>query len=177
MVVVIPSHNEKNIHRVVEQIEKEINPSKIIISNDRYGQGKGWAIRQALKQANGPVILIDGDGDINPKEIHKLMPYIYAHDAVIGRKRIRDLPLKRKIVTTISRIVIKLMFRLPVSDTQTGLKIYKNPPPFKTDGFAYDIEMLRQCRTIKEVYIKVNISKGASRIWRTIKELIILWLQ
>jgi len=179
VIVVIPSHNEENIHKVVEKVEREIQPSKIIISNDRYGKGKGWAVRQGINLVNkkGLCVIIDGDGDIDPEEIHKLLPYIYEYDAIIGRKRIRDLPLKRKVVSLISRFVIKLMFRIPTGDTQTGLKIYWNPPDFQTDGFAYDVEMLRKCKRIKEVFINVTISKGASKIWKTVKELICLWFQ
>lgn len=57
-------------------------------------------------------------------------------------------PLHRKIVSAVYFFLIKLMFRLPIHDTQTGLKLFKREvlekvfPQMLVKKFAFDLELL-----------------------------------
>ena len=171
--VIIPSRLEPRIHEFVEEIEKEIKPLQIIVCNDRYGQGKGYALREALKEAKGDkFIFIDGDNDIKPFEIRKLIPYLSQYDVVVGDKG-SPKRLDRRILTILSRIWIRALF-LIWDDTQTGIKGFNYKPEWKTNGWAYDIEILYKAKktgkTIVSIPIKAIVSdtKSLGDIWRTL---------
>jgi len=163
--VIVPSYNEPKIHDLVNEIEQEIGPAQIVIYNDRYGKGKGYAIREALEQATGDYyIFIDGDRDIPPREIFKIIFYLNEYDIVVGRKALPR-KLKRKLLTFLSRIWIWLLFRIEV-DTQTGIKGFNYKPEWKTDGWAFDIEILYKARkdkkTMQQIPIHATVSDGKS---------------
>jgi glycosyltransferase involved in cell wall biosynthesis len=147
----------------IEEVIPE-NNLQIIGCNDRHSNGKGWAVREALKWAKGDyVILIDGDGDIEPRMIKRLMPFLEDYDIVVGKKEIRGL-LSRRILTILSRAYISILFKLGV-DTQTGIKIFKKEAlcDWETNGYMFDLEILAKAQKkgfkIIEVPIEVDIKK------------------
>jgi glycosyltransferase involved in cell wall biosynthesis len=173
--IILPNKLEKNVHDVVSKLE-DYYPLEIIISCDRYGRGKGWAIKQGLEQARGDtIILIDSDGDVEPYEILKLIPHLAHYDIAVGKKSINNLPFHRKVITFLSRLYIKFMFGISV-DTQTGLKIFNYKPYFISNGFAYDIEVLARARimnkTMIEIPIKAKVSSrmGGKILWQALLE-------
>ena len=173
--ILIPSRLEPNIENFVRAVEYIIEPNQIVIYNDRYTMGKGFALREALKEATGDkIIFIDGDWDIQPYEINKLLPYIYQYDVVVGCK---SLPKRwdRKLLTICSRLWIRLLFGLMI-DTQTGLKAFNYKPEWKTNGFAFDIEILYKAKKEGRSIIGVPViaepsgRKGVKEIWSTLME-------
>lgn len=173
--ILIPAFREPDILEFMENIEQDVLPNQIIVCHDRYGKGKGYALREALKEAKGDrFIFIDGDGDIGSYEINKLIPYMYQYDVVVGNK---GLPKRwdRKLITILSRIYIRVLFGLPV-DTQTGIKGFNYKPEWKTEGWAHDIEILYKAHKMKKSIIEIPInatvsdSKSIKDIWSTLME-------
>lgn len=173
--VIVPTHNEPHRHIIIGRIEALMgHGDEIIAYNDAKGRGKGFAIRQGLKRAKSDYyIFIDGDGDIDPRQITKIMYYLKAgYDVVVGKK---ELPHKlgRKILTYASRIWIRLLFGIKV-DTQTGLKGFNYKPKWVTDGWAFDMEILYKAKkagkSMMEVPVHATISSGKSwkDIWSTL---------
>ena len=164
LTVIVPSKNEKNVVQMVDDIEK-LSPAQIVIYNDRYGRGKGWAIREALKEATGDVIcFIDADRDIPARMINRLIPFLEDYDIVIGKKRLTG-SWQRKVITLFSRVFIGLVFGLWIQ-TQVGIKVFKRSalPSWDNDSFAFDIEILSKAKKagmrIIEVPVEVSINKG-----------------
>ena len=101
-------------------------------------------------------------------------------DVIIGCKFHKDseikYPLKRKILSMGYYIMLLILFRLNVKDTQTGLKLFRAEAVkpvahlIRTAGFAYDIEILaaihRRGYTIGQMPVKVVYvrEKGSRRI-------------
>ena len=173
--ILIPAYQEPKIREFMEQIEYDIIPNQIIVCNDRYGKGKGWALREALKEATGNrIVFIDGDGDIQPYEINKLITYMYQYDIVVGKKQLPG-SLNRKVLTYLSRLYILALFGLTI-DTQTGIKAFNYKPEWKTDGWAFDIEILYKAKkdgkSMIEVPIKAIVSdtKNLGDILKTLWE-------
>jgi glycosyltransferase involved in cell wall biosynthesis len=186
MSIIIPNHNEPNIDKVKYFISNLFPDAQIIISDDPTGMGKGWAIRQGLTQAQGDLIVfLDGDMDINPSMIRRLIPFMDDYDIAIGIKNLKKLPLRRRIISLGYRILVKIFFGLNLSDTQTGIKMFhkKSIPQWKTDGFAFDTEILlkaeRQGSKIIEVPIDVSITDNKSypEIWRMFKTMLKIWYE
>lgn len=184
--VVIPNHNEENIHQVISDIEKVLQyyEVEIIIAVDREARGKGWAVRQAVNESKGDVVVfIDGDGDINPKMILRLLPHLNEFDIVVGKKDVHKM-ISRWMITILSRLYIRLFFGIKV-DTQTGIKVFKRKalPDWETDGFAFDIEILAKAKlqniNMYEVTVEANVLRKMSQtaILKTFLDSIKIWIK
>lgn len=167
--ILIPCHKEENVVLFVEELQQKFPfAHEIIIARDREGKGKGWALREAFKQCCGTqVAFIDGDGDIPVRMLSRLLPFLEDFDAVVGSKRITKSPLRRKIMTRLTRIWFKFLFGVHV-DTQTGIKLFRKEALDSLDnwdanGFIFDVEILEQLQRkgfkLIEVPVEVEIKK------------------
>lgn len=118
-------------------------------------QGKGAALKTGWKMATGDyIVFLDADLQISPKEIKtffKIMEF-YDADAVIGNKRHAfsnaEYPFFRKIVSSGYYLIVKVLFDLPLRDTQAGFKLFKKKAldlimdKVLVKQFAYDLEIL-----------------------------------
>jgi glycosyltransferase involved in cell wall biosynthesis len=159
------------------RVEEVLPGCQIITCNDRYGLGKGWAVREALKEAKFDIIaFIDGDMEIDPRMFKRMMPFLEDYDIIVGKKQIRGL-LSRRIITRLSRLYIWIMFGLNL-DTQTGIKVFKRDAmlPWLSNSFAFDIEVLAKAKKagfeIIEVPVEVDIKRKvkAKSLWRSLME-------
>ena len=185
--IIIPNHNEVRVGEVESWCKRLFPSAEIIVENDLQGQGKGYTIRNAVKKSTKSwVAFMDADMDIFPMKLFKLLPHAQTHDIVIAKKETSHLSIPRRILTEGSRLLIKLFFRIPVSDTQTGLKLFKRDTisSWETNGYLFDVEILYKAhiagRKIKEVPI-TNVlstkSKGLKEIFKCLKELNILYVR
>lgn len=183
--ILLPSHNEEGIEAFVEEVERVLPADQIIIARDRYSRGKGWAVREALLHARGDQIaFLDSDGDIPPRMLKRLLPFLEDYDCVVGSKKIYRAPWHRKIITHLSRLYIRIAFGLNV-DTQTGIKLFRSEALeyWKTDGFFFDVEVLAKAKRrgmrIIEVPIEAEIKSGMSlkAIYLTLRESVWLWFR
>jgi len=185
----LPSKNEPKVQETVKRVEEfcimEKIECQIIICNDREGKGKGWAVRECLKHAKGDLIcFLDGDGDIEPRMVKRLFPFLDDYDVAVGVKPISGL-WSRRILTYLSRIYLAILFNIKV-DSQTGIKLFKRyvlDYTWYSDGWLYDLEILHDAKQrgvrMCEVPIECNINKGVKgkALWRTLKESITLYLE
>jgi glycosyltransferase involved in cell wall biosynthesis len=117
--------------------------------------GKGSALIRGMQMARGELVLFaDADLEVHPRQFELLYATLVREDAdiVIGSKLHRDAdidyPLKRRVLSVGYYIGIRVLFRLPVHDTQTGLKLYRRRvlervgPRLLVKRFAHDLEVL-----------------------------------
>jgi glycosyltransferase involved in cell wall biosynthesis len=118
-------------------------------------QGKGYALRTGFAESRGEtVVFIDADLDIHPSGIATLLELMRSSsaDAVVASKVHPDsrvhYPYFRRVQSRVFRWLVKRSFSLEVTDSQTGLKVFRRPvlsrclPLVKTTGFAFDLELL-----------------------------------
>jgi hypothetical protein len=125
-----------------------------VMVNDR-NTGKGHALRTGLAVARGQYVgFVDGDGDL-PAELlrHFVAESRTRHpDIAVGSKRhpesvVSASPLRR-VYSLGYQLLVRVLFRLPVRDTQTGLKIVRRDvllavlPRMLEKRFAFDLELL-----------------------------------
>lgn len=121
----------------------------------KKNKGKGNAIKCGVLKSNGKYIaFLDSDLDLPAEQIEKYMePLVNGRaDVVIGSKMHKDSQLEypkiRKIISFGYYCMLRLLFHMNVKDTQTGLKVFDAKALksiirlVKTQGFAYDIEIL-----------------------------------
>lgn len=118
-------------------------------------RGKGFALRMGLAKARGKyVAFIDSDGDLHSSELTNFISLMktYDVDLVLGSKRhplseVEYPPLRRLMSWTYHRLV-RVLFGVKLSDTQTGLKLAKREllaetlPRMLEKRFAFDLEMI-----------------------------------
>ncbi len=155
----------------------------ICLVSYKKNRGKGNAIKCGVEKASGDYIaFLDSDLDL-PAE--QLKEYVIAliqdkADVVIASKMHKDskieYPAVRKVISFGYYCMLRVLFHLKVKDTQTGLKVFKAEalksiiPLIKTQGFAYDIEILvaLNCRKYRIMEMPVKLvfrrGKGMGRI-------------
>ena len=165
---------------------KKVNSSKIKIYSYKENKGKGYAVRYGMKNASGDLIsFLDAGMDISPKGIMMLMAHMdwYNADIIVGSKKHPasrvNYPIVRKLLSFGYHLGVKALFALPLTDTQSGIKIFKREvvekilPRLLVKTYAMDIEMLAVAKylgfdRIYEGPIEVSFNKLTSRInWLT----------
>lgn len=166
---------------------KKVKSTKVKVYGYEKNMGKGYAVRYGMKYAKGALIsFLDAGMDISPAGIMMLMDHMkwYNADIIVGSKRHPvsqvNYPLTRYIFSVGYHLGVRVLFGLPLTDTQSGIKIFKRKvvekilPRLLVKTYAMDIEMLAVARYLgfKRIYegpIEVHFDKTNSNInWKTI---------
>jgi glycosyltransferase involved in cell wall biosynthesis len=150
IVVVDDGSKDMTFDRASELKREYIKVYKLV-----QNQGKGEALKEAFKLCTGDLVMfLDGDLDIHPEQFHALFNVMErdSADVVIGAKRhpqsVVKYPLKRRIMSAVYFFIVKLLFGLPLRDTQTGIKLFKREVLEKVfhrvliKRYAFDLELL-----------------------------------
>ncbi len=155
--------------------------SNIIIKRMRKNRGKGRALKYGFRFAQGDLIaFLDADLDLHPEQIQNLFKIMSKEkaDVVIGSKKHPesqlDYPTPRRFISHIYFLIIKLLFSLPIKDTQTGLKLFKHQvlkrvfPKVLVKRYAFDLELLVNIHhlgyKIREAPVTLNYQRIMGRI-------------
>lgn len=161
-------------------------------------RGKGRAVAEGFLRARGRyVAYIDADLDIPAEELRTLYDMAQALPGAVwvgskqkdSHQRSGATVFRRLVSGTFAYLVVRL-FRLPVRDTQTGLKVYPGPlarriaMDMTVSGYLFDVELLilaqRFGAPMQEVPIRYAPQRAKNRIgWkhllRSIRELVTLY--
>ncbi len=129
--------------------------SQVIVKRNLVNYGKGRALKKAFRYVTGEyVVFLDADLDLHPGQIQTLFDILKLDEAdvVIGSKLHPNSQVQysfsRRVVSLIYFVIIKILFGLPVHDTQTGIKLFKTNvlkhvfPRIVVKKFALDLEIL-----------------------------------
>ncbi len=152
-IIVVDDGSEDKTYQEAQRAAQDFK--NIYVKRDRKNYGKGRALKKGFKFAKGDmVVFLDADLDLHPEQIHTLFRIMKEKkaDVVIGSKRHPesqlDYPFSRKIISSVYFFLVKILFGLPIRDTQTGLKLYKYQalkeifPKVLIKRYAYDLELL-----------------------------------
>lgn len=150
-------------------------------------EGKGHALRQGFTISRGELVgFCDGDGDIDPCSWHPLLGAMamYDPDIVVGSKRHPDSVLEatrlRRLVSAGYQFFVRRLFRLPVTDTQVGIKLFKRRALFDVlpdaveNGFVLDLELVtlarqRRCRIIEAPVVLARTGSSTIRMRHVVR--------
>jgi len=138
------------ISRAAAKDPERIRPVLVKINS-----GKGNALKSGFAAAKGShILLLDADLDLSPERISTFFDIMASENAsiVIGSKRhpdsIIDYPWQRRLVSALYYTFVYLLIGLPVSDTQTGMKLFTREAlqwsfdRMLVKAFAFDLEVL-----------------------------------
>ncbi len=130
------------------------DPRVRVLRHDR-NRGKGAALATGCAAARGDVLVfLDADLEIRPSEIGPLLARMESAgaDVAVASKYLPGSavrrPLHRLLLSRLYLAATSVLFRLPIRDTQTGLKAMRREvarsvvPAIRTERYAWDIELL-----------------------------------
>jgi len=187
-IILASQKSEDNTFEIIKKLEKNNKKIKALYLPI---PGKGRGLNEGIRIAKFSIILMIDDDLSYPIEF--LEPALMAldKDIIIGSRYLtkQQIPLKRKIAAFCYRKLVKLLFNLPVKDTQAGLKLIKKEVIRKTGlpkncGWSWDIEFLwkahRHGFKMHEIPIKYNFKENVLKIRKAapkmFKDLVSLWL-
>jgi glycosyltransferase involved in cell wall biosynthesis len=131
-----------------------ITESGLMVVRNAVNQGKGEAIRIGLSKGSGRYLgFIDADGDLPAKLLRSFIEVMRLEnpDIIYGSKRHPEsdvyYPPVRRIYSWCYQQLNRLLFGLPVKDSQTGVKVIRIDvladvlPRMVEKRFAFDLEL------------------------------------
>jgi glycosyltransferase involved in cell wall biosynthesis len=136
----------------IAEINSEENP-RIKVVRYTPNVGKGYAIKTGFKHATGSIIgYMDADLNLDTEQLEEYIKRLEGADAVIASKRHPEshivYPLHRRILSNAFNMLVRLLFRFDISDTQCGFKFFKREvldkvvPCLSIKRWAFDVELL-----------------------------------
>lgn len=139
--------------------------------------GKGGALRHGFEQARGEfVFFLDADLDLHPSQLWNLYQVMNETnaDVVVGAKHHPEsqleVPWYRRVMSAGYMLIVRVLFDLPLHDTQTGIKLFRHQvlqrvfPRTQVGRFAFDLEMLvaatRLGYHVVEAPVSVTFERG-----------------
>lgn len=171
----------------------------VIVVGHSPNRGKGAALQAAFAVSTQDVIVfLDGDLDLPPEQIPAFVAQLRSRgtDALVGTKQEAmepgTYPLLRRFLSKTFSVVIRLLFRLPVGETQTGLKAFHRQPltevlpTLRIKRYTYDLELLvglhRRGYTIGEAPVELadgatSSGVSAGTLWEMGRDTFRIWLR
>jgi glycosyltransferase involved in cell wall biosynthesis len=198
--IVIPAYNEGGIiGQVIEQVREVLTSNaldhEIIVVDDGsrdstaddaqaagakvirhpYNIGNGAAVKRGIRQATGDVIvLMDGDGQHDPRDILRLLIHIPDYEMVVGaRTKDSEGQVHRNVANKFYNSLASYIAGRKVEDLTSGFRaidaaVAKRVAYLFPRGFSYPstvtIALFHAGQSIKYVPIKASARVGKSKI-------------
>lgn len=106
---------------------EKIRNRRIKFSSHKTNLGHGITLKELYLKASKELLFsLPGNGQIRPIELLKLLPHISKHDMVIGMRKLRRVPIKRKVQSKIYNLIIRLLYGLDLYDINSVRLMKKN---------------------------------------------------
>ncbi len=198
--VIIPAHNEAAaveniIHEVFQALKQYKQTFEVLVIDDGsidktgkiaedagacvishpYRMGNGAAIKTGIRKAKGStIVMIDGDGQHDPKDIPKLLEHTGAFDMVVGaRTRTSKIGFHRKLANGVYNAFASFVCNQKIKDLTSGFravkaKIAKDYVYLLPNSFSYPstltLAAIRAGYTLKYIPITLNKRIGKSKV-------------
>ncbi len=150
----------------------ELKPGVVVLRND-LNRGKGFSVRRgALAAKSDWVLMSDVDLSAPLTEFARLAEGADAWMVCGSRYGRPGMPWKRRFLSALFRLFVRLAGVSDVNDTQCGFKLFRMDvmrPVFeaqKIERFSFDVELIRRVRraggTIKEIPVVWHGGKRSS---------------
>jgi len=152
-IIVVDDGSRDNTYNEAQRASRSFKNITAVQNKENYGKGR--ALKKGFRYTKGEyVVFLDSDMDLHPVQIETFFDIMRLDnaDVVIGSKRHPnsklEYPAHRRVVSAVYFFFVKILFGMPIRDTQTGLKLFKRQvlervfPKILVKKFAYDLELL-----------------------------------
>lgn len=180
--VLIPARNEeKNIKNTIMEVKKYTKNVIVVdscstdntsenaaiagsevIRNDVVGKGTAirsgisWLMKNQKLEKDDFVIILDADGQHDPKYIPEIVEYLnHGADMVVGKRNLKNYPLYKRIGNYAMNVIASLLSGQVIKDSECGFR-----------GFRYEtlISVFDHLNAEKyEIEIETNIVVGLNK--------------
>lgn len=188
-VIVVDDGSSDGTAELARSVALELPRVRVVGHEVNLGKGSA-VVRGSLAAVGDLVLFLDADLEIHPRQLAVLYDALVRHDAdiAIGSKlhpgSVVDVSRGRRRLTLGYYLLVRALFRLPVHDTQTGLKLYRRDvlvrvlPRLLVKRFALDLELLvtahRLGYRIVEAPVVVTRMRPFGRLtWRDVRDVAI----
>jgi glycosyltransferase involved in cell wall biosynthesis len=126
----------------------------LVVVDHAVNRGYGHALSSAIGRSQGDYVLtIDSDGQFDAAEYRLLMEEMdKGYDVVTGYRRRKQDSLLRVFADRVLNLIIRLLFRLPLRDTNCALKLFKGDVArrltIEARGYPTPTELLVRAQTL-----------------------------
>ena len=156
--IIIALDGNDRTEEIIREYMKMHNYVFISRSNDR--SGKGSAIKRASNLVNSDfVILMDADDSISFMTILSCIKTGISHDLTIFSRYLNSdnkIPLHREIISRGFNMLLKVLLKVDINDTQSGYKI------IKADVFKKSIRNVSVTNTFFDVDLLYYLNKNGA---------------
>jgi len=149
--IVVDDGSADDTYQEAKRAEEEGYPVRTILQGEN--RGKGATLFHGFEFTSGErIAFLDADLEIAPEYLLSLLTVMddTGADVVAGVKDMSEnqFPWVRRMMSSVYRRTVALLFGLDISDTQTGIKLFKREileatvPRLSISRFAFDIELL-----------------------------------
>ena len=174
-VVAVDDGSSDNSFAVLKEMESEF-PQSLKLVHHPYNKGNGAAIKTGIKVASGDyIVCMDIDGQHDPEDILKMLPYLDEYDLVVGARPFKnDGSWYRNLANKFYNQLASSLTGFKIEDLTSGYRIFRADVVKKfyhlfPQRFSYPttstLALLKGGYNIK--YVPINIrprQAGASKI-------------
>lgn len=123
-VIVVDDGSRDRTGEIADRLAAEDSHVKVV--HHQMNRGYGGAVISGIRAANKPyVLLCDGDGQFDPKEVELLTVQVPEYDVVVGRRIRRADHLMRRINGRAWTTLVRVVFGVTIGDVDCGFKLFK----------------------------------------------------
>jgi glycosyltransferase involved in cell wall biosynthesis len=123
-VIVVDDGSVDKTGAIADRLASEDGHVKVV--HHPKNRGYGGAVISGIRAATLPyVLLADGDGQFDPKEVEALAAYVPEYDVVAGKRLRRADPLMRRVNGRAWTMLVRVVLGIPITDIDCGFKLFK----------------------------------------------------
>jgi glycosyltransferase involved in cell wall biosynthesis len=123
-VIVVDDGSRDRTGAIADQLARE-DPHVRVVHHEK-NRGYGGAVISGIRAAALPyVMLSDGDGQFDPRDIEKLAAFVPEYDVVAGYRGRRADPLMRRLNGRAWTMLVRVVLGIKISDIDCGFKLFK----------------------------------------------------
>lgn len=154
-IIAIDDNSPDGTGEILDRLAQEYSQFKVIHRPGKQGLGTAYldGFRLALKEKADFIFEMDADFSHEPAYLPKMLEAIKDCDLVIGSRYIRrggieNWNFRRRFLSRLANLYVKLITGLPLSDSTSGFKCFRrevletiNLNKINSEGYAFQIEM------------------------------------
>jgi glycosyltransferase involved in cell wall biosynthesis len=166
-IIIVDDGSSDETGAIADRLHCEEPRVRVVHHETNRGYG-GAVISGITASAKSWVLLCDGDGQFDPRDIEKLIPLTSDHEVVVGRRSRRADPLIRRLNGRSWTLLMRLLFGIGITDIDCGFKLFRRdlivPEKLRARGAMISTELMARMAGRGARVAEVDVSHLPRRI-------------